>query len=439
MSFRKQEPDKGNDVSQPGLQNINRLSYWNFIHIFSIVGCCALSVSIQTLIPRHNAISEPKYWLETALVVVMGSFLMTTISILSYNILIDCDSFKSVSLFLKLYFLLFLTWITIYCLCFVLWTILLGYNHPMPFIGIYGYFAARFLSIVAFSVMLPTTSTTKKENKQKFNNFMLYELIHSISILWHSLLSTIFTKLEKSDLQWIMAILLPTTKESTKLVLSKVMYRIVGTNNEKANVALIIRVNVAFGVFVSTRLPGARSTTVTCIAAGDFLIQLVMCLHIITLHKKLESEENQTYEIDKRRAIVKLVLAEMCEGLVPLAYGFCFAMAYYGPNSKLIGNIGADIWAYKAVEDVTWTILLLFGLFLIDLFSMVLNGAIIWIYCKVSIIQEFLIVLQEYWYIMAVMLANSVFLHFFSNDINVGFDWTFQFCWAMQNEKTKLV
>ena len=49
---------------------------------------------------------------------------------------------------------------------------------------------------------------------------------------------------------------------------------------------------------------------------------------------------------------MKLVLAEIVEGLVPLAYAIGFAMAYYGPNGHLVGNVLTDMWAYEKVEDV---------------------------------------------------------------------------------------
>ena len=132
---------------------------------------------------------------------------------------------------------------------------------------------------------------------------------------------------------------------------------------------------------------------------------------------------------------MKLVLAELCEGLVPLSYAFCFSMAYYGPNSRLIGNVGTSLWQYKATDDASRTLIVLFALFFMDLISLSLNATLIWIHANVNIIQKICGVLQEYWIAMAIVLATSNFMGFFSNDINLGMDMTFQFCWILREKQ----
>ena len=72
-------------------------------HIIGISSCCALSISVQALIPRHNTILEPNYWIETILPAVVGSFLVTAMSILSCFILIGQDSIKSIRVFMNVY------------------------------------------------------------------------------------------------------------------------------------------------------------------------------------------------------------------------------------------------------------------------------------------------------------------------------------------------
>ena len=401
-------------------------------YVIGILSCCALSISVQALIPRHNAILEPKYWFEIVLLAIVGSFLVTAMSILSCFILIEQDSIKSIRVFMKVYFLMLLTWVTTYCMSFIAWSILLEYNHPMPFVGLICNYAARFLSIAGFPVTLPIKYFNESESRKKMKYFMLYEFLCCISALSRSLLSFIFTKLENSDLECTMAILIPTFKEFTKFCLSKVMHKIVGTKNETANVALGIRVNVNFGVFVVTRLPGARVITVICIAASDIILQLVMSFQIVRLHKKVIQNRDNIHEPEKRKAILALSLAEICEGLIPLSYAICFAMAYYGPNAKLIGNVGNDLWAYKVVSDINWTFLVLFGFAFIDFFSVLLNAIIILIYAKVKLMEECCSTLQKYWHIIAVMLPSTMISYFFSNDINLGFDWTFNFCWIVE-------
>ena len=112
-----------------------------------------------------------------------------------------------------------------------------------------------------------------------------------------------------------------------------------------------------------------------------------------------------------------------------LVYSICFAMSYYGPNADITGNVGIEIWSYKAVEDGRKTLLILFGLFVIDLFSVLLNAKIIWIHCKINIFQELSSIFHKYWYIISTHLILRACIYFISNDINLGLDWTFEFCW----------
>ena len=248
-------------------------------------------------------------------------------------------------------------------------------------------------------------------------------------------LKAMFQKLADTNFQCIMAVLIPMSKVSTKLALSKIMDRVERSEKESANVLLASRVNFTYGYFVATKLAGARIITMICIVVIDFLMQCKMSHQIIQLGKKVDVHENEKLLENRRRASTKLVLAEMCEGLIPLAYALSFAMSYYGPNAKLIGNVGADIWQYKANEDVFKTFMVLSGLFILDLISLLLNATFIWNCAQFNMFPEFSNILQKHWYIIAVLLADTNYIMFFSNDINHALDMTFQFCWTLGEER----
>ena len=414
------------------------VSYWNGLHILGILLLCTLVISVHTSIPRHNSILEPSYWFEVNTPAGMGLFLMTTVMILECIILTEDDSFASIHHFMRLYFFLFLSWIILYCTSYTLWSIVLGYNHPMPFIGLICYFPTKLLSIGSFTILLSLHRVSESRFMQKQKKFMLYELLWIFIILLNESLSIIFTKLKNSDLQCMIAILIPVFKRLAKSVLSKVVKKLVGTENARANVLLGVSTNITYGLFVATRLAGARNSTIICIALVDLLMQFMMSYKIVHLHAKVLNGDQETLQVEKNKEILKLVLAEMCEGLVPLVYAICFAMSYYGPNANFIGNVGIEVWGYKAVDDATRTFLLSFGMFALDLFSLLINTMIIWVNCKVNLFQEFCIVLHEYWYIVSLELILGAYLYFLSKDINLAYDWTFEFCWTMNNNKPSL-
>ena len=144
------------------------------------------------------------------------------------------------------------------------------------------------------------------------------------------------------------------------------MKKMVGTNSETASVSLMVSINFHYGLWVAITLVGARSTTMVCTVAVEFLIQMSMCYQIVKLHKKVMALENDQARMDKQKTVLKLLLAELTEGLIPLAYAIGFSMAYYGPNGQLIGNVRNGYWQYQIECDASWTLLVMFGLFSLD-------------------------------------------------------------------------
>ena len=96
-----------------------------------------------------------------------------------------------------------------------------------------------------------------------------------------------------------------------------------------------------------------------------------------------------------------LVLTERIETLVPLTYMICFAIAYYGPNAEILGNIKLDLWQYKPVLDFGNYMKNVFILFVVDFMSLVINGIILQTTCNINIFKILKNIQREFWLIMA--------------------------------------
>ena len=132
-------------------------------------------------------------------------------------------------------------------------------------------------------------------------------------------------------------------------------------------------------------------------------------------------------------------MAELTEGLVPLAYAIGFAMANYGPNGHLVGNVQTDLWAYKKVEDVEKLFTILFLWFGVDCFSVVLNTALLSKFGNVNLIQEFSKAFKAFWIILAIQLASGVTLYFGFNDINMALDMEMRFEWITTEGRLRFI
>ena len=141
----------------------------------------------------------------------------------------------------------------------------------------------------------------------------------------------------------------------------------------------------------------------------------------------------------KATIAVKLLLAELIEGITPMVYGICVAIAYYGPNSRILGNIGCSYWSYKKIEDIS----ILFGtmllLFSVDILSVLINSVCLRKMANMNMIQNFYQVLRKYWFYMAIKLAYYMSSMFVTLDINFGSDGTGEFKWITQQGWLELV
>ena len=415
------------------LRSKDDAAYWEGIHIFSIFFACGLAMSILTLIPRHNSILEPEYWFETTIPMGFASILIQAEFFLELYVLIGKDSTITMKLYAKTLLVSFLAGIGSFTIFFMIWTTILEYNHPMPFVGLICFFLNRVALVLSLHALLRSDSMKGVESHKKVTSFMIFELRMIMTIFMTSLLSNIFRLLQNTDAQVVLALLVPLAKRVTVFAFSKMMYRIVGKENEMANFLLAININFSYGLFNAISLVGARNVTVVGMVVGEFLIQLVMTYQIIKLQKKTTFNDNEKMATDKKNAIRKLILSEMSEGLVPLAYAICFSMAYYGLNAELIGNVRNGYWQYKEVDDARRTLFVMCFLLIIDLICLLVNSSIIWMLTKINIFKEFNIVMRKYWYVLLIYMVDNNYIRFYLNDVNLATDMTGNFCWITNN------
>ena len=93
-----------------------------------------------------------------------------------------------------------------------------------------------------------------------------------------------------------------------------------------------------------------------------------------------------------------------------LSYLLLIIMAYYGPNAELLGNVRLAIWQFQRpitniqAHVVKVSILLAAA----DLLSAVINGAMLWYFCKINVLKVMKKLQQDFWYLFAV--AEGFFL-----------------------------
>ena len=107
-------------------------------------------------------------------------------------------------------------------------------------------------------------------------------------------------------------------------------------------------------------------------------------------------KKNPTNVEKQMELLQDLMVNEIVEFMVPLSYLICFSVAYYGPNAKLIGNVGSSQWQFVAVDDFQHTFGFIALFFLVDLGSVVVSSLFLWMFCRIKLWNVYKVVQDEF-------------------------------------------
>ena len=413
------------------------ISPLNVLYIIVVfLGCIPLTL-IYTLIPRKNSIYYPQYWYEyAAYLVTFTTLRIATTQLMEVIIYMNVKSLKSIWTCLKHYLRIMLILGTFYLSSYLMWTVYLENNHPMPFQALTGTIA-WLVSLPLLFFWLPYDLILEKEFRTKVYFFILYDIVFFLIHQHFTALSILFGILP-DNLQWVMAFIIPLSREFNSYLLSKIVGRVAGNDNEEANVLLDTTILLVYGMFVAIQLDTANDVTVYMILGVEFCLHVLDCYQIIRLQRKVEADGCETDMNDKQEKVRCLILAETVEGMIPILYALLFTTAYYGPNGTLIGNVRNGWWNYKAKEDVERFYKVMFQMFMIDVCCVIASSIILKILGRINLFQELCLLLKRYWIILMIKLAFSM-LFFGYNDVNGGMDFTLNFEWLTEEGRFKLI
>ena len=96
--------------------------------------------------------------------------------------------------------------------------------------------------------------------------------------------------------------------------------------------------------------------------------------------------------------------AERIETIIPLTYMTIILMAYYGPNSEILGTIKMINWHYKGAigENIAEFVTTISLFFAVDFLSFIINSIVLAIFCKVNILKVIQKHQSIFWMYMAI-------------------------------------
>ena len=109
-------------------------------------------------------------------------------------------------------------------------------------------------------------------------------------------------------------------------------------------------------------------------------------------------------------SLITLTLSELVEVIVPLTFLVSFVICYYGPNSQLLGNVRSSYFHYVPISNIDRFIENLFLFLGIEVVTVLTTGILLWMFCRINIIRAYLVLVKEFWLIMAIYTAHAIHL-----------------------------
>ena len=408
----------GEGKESSDLQKLNHaynVSYWNGLHAFGVmIGCIAFS-SIMTVLPQHNVIKEQWYWFELPICWVFGIWPTALVArMFESPVILNCSELKSARVMLDLVLTSAIAQFSITGILYLIWTQLLEMNYPVPFISYLSGYPVYLFLMIRLWFKFPKQMRSDAQNRKKLQFYFLYLAYILILQLQLKFLNKLCVKI-RPNLQWIVAIVIPIVKEGNDWIVDKLVSKaFIGTDANDAKFIAKARTNCHFSFWlVLTVGTIASDFTQNCMLGINFGLHLLWCLRVIRNDRKVRSIDKEGIEKEKwiksrNELLHDVLLSEIMEFIVPLVYMATFAMAYYGPNSELLGAVGNDYWHYKTVNDLKSLFSPAAQFLALDMISFLLTTILLWKFCSINAFQMTSQIFKKFWPILTLYISQTL-------------------------------
>ena len=350
-----------------------------------------LATAPYSIIPFHDIIQYQKHWYEIlihgpymvfwgyAFKCLLGGFFMNV----RYLHLDRIVFLQSVIGFTEIFLLL----ITMY----FIWTHILDYNFPVPFMG---YTVYVFNNVSNFMAIWLIISKERRHGGELKKKMKYYILLFCVMLLGNTSYEFIVVVLRRcpSNYQPIFALALPILREACIWTAIKLARKPAKFDLRGATIALKYGFSVAHTLILCNTIGTiATETTSWLLIAVDFFLNIYLAIRLVWLKKR------QPYKIQEQIDVLQdLALYELVEFLASASFLLVLGLTYFGPNGNLFGNIRRSIWTFTAIEDINETLINIGKFFAVDFSSTIICAIILRVYCQINLSNVFLQLQKEF-------------------------------------------
>ena len=345
-----------------------------------------------TMVPVHDIIRFPEYWYE---ILFSGGYAMIWVCVFTSftsGFFLNVRYTQTAMNVFKACLVVFVTVCFFLIVTYYVWTNILAYQYPIPFLG----FITTY-TFVLFSFGVNWFSFPREWRKDKdFQKRMLYLFCTSNAILVcttsYNLINQELVAKYQNQYQPIVALVLPINREAFVWICRKLIERSASGDLNGAAIALKYQLAVVHTITLCIMV-GSSATNATSwvLMAVDFSINIFITLKIVHLKKRRPHMIEDQIEL-----LEDLTINELVEFQMPLAFLLTLLLGYFGPNCGLFGILCNSYWDYEAIGDINETITNIMFFFSIDFISTVVSVIILWYSCKINLLNAFIQLQKEF-------------------------------------------
>ena len=370
----------------------------------TIVASVLCILPYSSIFPLHNHILQPEYWYETIYTAyIFGGFLLSTVLICIIDNVLNVNHSNKFKRVILVFLAIWIVRSSVKATIYFVWTVLLHYPFPMPFMGLLVMIISNGIALLAIWFRFPSSWRENPMFLSRFGKFVWATLYFLLTTSIYNVMGRLPLKF-RLTYQPVIACVLPAMIKLNVNIVNKLVSPASNGDLMRTNIVATFLTKTHYTVYITVILG-----SITTFATGCTLMMIkltmdtLICLQIIWTKRKNPDDKNETI-----RLLQKLVLNEIIEFIVPLAFMLSFLVAFNGKNASLMGGIGSSMWQYNKVDDITDALKKMMIFFVTDLTSVVVCSTLLWFVCKINFFKAVFLLLNEFGMVFCILVGFHV-------------------------------
>ena len=361
----------------------------------------------NTMFPQHHPIGNPTYWYEPMLAHLVGWIPIAAVFLINVcHFCIGTKGRNTIKVCWIAYAVGSITTIIITGLSYFGWVYIGKMVYPMPFTGYIIAVVSWYMMVLVLWFQSPKEWRSNSESRKKMIFCIVFLNMLYVAEITYKILRKSFLLIPKQH-HWPLVFVLLIVREGNGWCLGFIGKKISGFSEDLSiDILATLISGTRHIMFLSIEVGSITTDLVSySILALDFMINIIDCILTIYYFKRKDNlKKNRARQL---KATLALIINESVEIIMPISYVVTLLMAYYGPNSKILGNIKNSEWQYRAIEDIGSTMKWIALLFSVDIISAIICTALIYRFCKINVLKMYLQLQNQVWYILVIVQAYT--------------------------------